>query len=438
MASRRLVAGGKEPHLSPGTRIPLTTTTHNPAATTFDLEAVRAEFPILQQQVHGKPLIYLDSAATTQKPRCVIDAVRGYYERDNANVHRGVHTLSRRATDGYEQARDKVRSLLNAKDRAEIVFTRGTTEAINLVASAWGRTNLREGDEILITHMEHHSNIVPWQLICEQTGAELKVAPVTDAGELDPDGFKSLLSERTKLVACVHVSNTLGTINPVETLTRLAHEAGAVMLIDGAQAAPHLKIDVQAIGCDFYACSAHKMYGPTGIGALYGRKDLLEAMPPYQGGGEMIKSVTFEKTIYNDLPHKFEAGTPNIAGAIGFGAAVDFLNRIGLDRIAQHERELLEHGMSRLEKVEGLTQIGRAKEKAGAMSFILKGMHPYDVAPILDYAGLAVRDGHHCTQPLMERFGVAATLRASLGVYNRREDLDALVEAIERARKMLM
>jgi len=404
----------------------------------FDLDAVRSEFPILQQQVHGKPLIYLDSAATTQKPQCVIDAVRAYYECDNANVHRGVHTLSQRATDGYEQARDKVRSLLNAKDRAEIVFTRGTTEAINLVAQAWGRTNLREGDEILITHMEHHSNIVPWQLICEQTGAKLKVAPVTDTGELDLGGFKSLLSDRTKLVACVHVSNALGTINPVETLTRLAHDAGAVMLIDGAQATPHLKIDVQAIGCDFYACSAHKMYGPTGIGALYGRRELLELMPPYQGGGEMIKSVTFEKTIYNDLPHKFEAGTPNIAGAIGFGAAVDFLNRIGLDRIAQHERELLDHGMSLLDQVEGLTQIGRAKEKAGAMSFILEGMHPYDVAPILDYAGLAVRDGHHCTQPLMERFGVTATLRASLGVYNRREDLDALIEAIERARKMLV
>ncbi len=404
----------------------------------FDLDAVRAEFPILQQQVHGKPLIYLDSAATTQKPQCVIDAVRAYYEHDNANVHRGVHTLSQRATEGYEHARDKVRTLLNARDRAEIVFTRGTTEAINLVAAAWGRTNLREGDEILITHMEHHSNIVPWQLICEQMSAKLRVAPVTDSGELDLDAFKSLLTGRTKLVACVHVSNALGTINPVRELTRLAHEAGAAMLIDGAQATPHLRVDVQSIGCDFYACSAHKMYGPTGIGVLYGRKELLEAMPPYQGGGEMIKSVTFEKTIYNDLPHKFEAGTPNIAGAIGFGAAVDFLNRIGLDQIARHEQSLLDHGMSLLEKVEGLIQIGRAKEKAGAMSFILEGMHPYDVAPILDYAGLAVRDGHHCTQPLMERFGVTATLRASLGVYNRREDLEALVAGIEKARTMLL
>lgn len=404
----------------------------------FDAQQVRAQFRALQQNVHGKPLVYLDSAATTQKPQCVLDALKHYYEHDNANVHRGTHELANRATTAYEGARNLVRSHLNAGDAREIVFTRGTTESINLVAQSYGRANLKPGDEVIVSVMEHHSNIVPWQLVCEQTGAVLKVITINDAGELQLDAYADLLNERTKIVAVTHVSNVLGTINPIKDMAAMAHRVGAVIVVDGAQAMPHLRVDVRDLDVDFYAISAHKMYGPTGIGALFGKHEFLNAMPPWQGGGEMITSVSFEKTAYNVPPHRFEAGTPNIAGAIGFGAAVRFLDSLGLEAIAAHEQDVLQYAMSQLRDVPGLKLIGEAAAKTGALAFTIEGMHPYDVSPILDHQGVAVRDGHHCAQPLMERYGVSATCRASLGMYSTKQDIDALITALAKAREMLL
>jgi cysteine desulfurase/selenocysteine lyase len=396
----------------------------------LDVAAVRAEFPILQQEVHGRPLVYLDNAATTQKPRAVIDAIRGYYERDNANVHRGVHVLSQRATAGFEAARESLARFLGAAEAREIVFTRNATEAINLVAQAWGRANLRPGDEVLITAMEHHSNIVPWQMAAEATGARLRVAPIDDSGALLVDEFERLLGPRTRMVAVSHLSNALGTINPVGTLAAMAHRVGAVVLADGAQAAYHMPVDVRALGVDFYVVTGHKLYGPTGIGALYGRADLLEAMPPWQGGGDMIRSVTFERSTWNVLPYKFEAGTPNIAGAIGLGAAVEWLSALGMARVQAHEADLLAYGTTALEAVRGLRLIGTAPEKSSILSFVLDGVHPHDIGTIVDREGVAIRTGHHCAQPVMDRFGVAATARASLAAYNTRADIDALVRAL--------
>jgi cysteine desulfurase/selenocysteine lyase len=403
----------------------------------LDLAKVRDEFPILAREVHGKPLVYLDSAATTQKPSQVIDAVSRFYREGNANIHRGVHQLSQLATDAFEGARAKVSRFVNARSPKEIIFTRGTTESVNLVAQSFGRPRLAPGDEILLTAMEHHSNIVPWQLVCEQTGAHLKVVPMTDEGELRMDELERLLSPRTRLLAMTHVSNALGTVNPIAKAIALAHAAFVPVLIDGAQAVAHLPVDVQALACDFYAFSGHKLYGPTGIGVLYGRQELLEAMPPYQGGGDMILSVTFEKTTYNELPYKFEAGTPDIAGAIGLGEAIDWVNSTGLDRIAAHEHDLLAYGTAALLQVPGLRLIGTAREKAGVLSFVLKGIHPHDVGTILDTEGVAVRSGHHCAQPVMERLGIPATTRASLAVYNTRSELDALVTALGRVREVL-
>ncbi len=396
----------------------------------LDVQRVRRDFPILGRMVHDKPLVYLDSAATSQKPQSVIDALDTYYTQTNANVHRGLHELSEKATAAYEQARDKVRRFINAAETRQVIFVRGTTEAINLVAQSHGRSRLHPGDEVLITHMEHHSNIVPWQILCEQTGATLRVAPINDRGELLLDEFEKLLSERTKLVAVVHISNALGTINPVKRIVELAHAHGAVVVVDGAQAAPHTQVDVQALGCDFFAFSGHKVFGPTGVGVLYGRAELLDAMAPYQSGGDMIKSVSFEKTIYNDLPFKFEAGTPNIAGVIGLGAAIDYVQRIGIDRIEAHEQDLLAYGTEALSAVPGLKLIGTARDKAAVFSFVLDGVHPHDVGTIVDGQGVAIRTGHHCAQPVMERFGIPATARASLALYNTRDDIDALVKAL--------
>jgi cysteine desulfurase / selenocysteine lyase len=405
-------------------------------APSFDVATVRADFPILQQQVHGKPLVYLDSANTTQKPRAVIDAQTRYYCEDNANIHRSTHLLSERATRAYERARVQVQRLVNAAEAREIIFTRGCTEAINLVAHSWGRANLGPGDEVVLTWMEHHSNIVPWQIACEQTGARLRVVPITDEGELDLDAYEAALGERTRLVAMIHVSNAIGTVNPVGRLTALAHARGIPVLLDGAQAVPHLPVDVQALGCDFYAFSAHKMYGPTGIGALYGRAALLDAMPPYQGGGDMIASVTFEKTTYNMLPYKFEAGTPNIAGAIGFGAAVDYLQQFDMEAVVRHEQDLLTYATARLDEVDGVRIVGRAREKSGVVSFVLDGVHPHDVGTILDREGVAIRTGQHCAQPVMDRFGIPATARASFGLYNTRADVDALVRGLATVREL--
>jgi len=398
---------------------------------------VRDDFPILDQEVHGKPLVYLDSAASAQKPRCVIEALREYYENDHANVHRGVHSLSQRATFAYERARGKVKMFLNARDTREIVFVRGTTEAINLVAQSYGRKNIGEGDEILITEMEHHSNIVPWQILCQQTGARLVPSPIDDRGELVMSEFEKRLGARTKLVSVVHISNALGTVNPVEEIVALAHARGVPVLLDGAQAAPHMPVDVQALGCDFYAFSGHKTYGPTGIGALYGRAELLEQMPPYQGGGEMILSVTFETSTYNELPYKFEAGTPNIADAIGLGAALDYLAALDRGAVADYEHNLLEYAEHALREVPGLRIIGTARRKAGLHSFTMEGAHPHDIGTILDHEGIAIRTGHHCAQPVMTRFGVAATARASFGIYNVREDVDRLVAALHHVRRVL-
>ena len=404
----------------------------------FDVARVRAEFPALAQMVHGKPLAYLDNAATTQKPRQVIEAVKRYYERDNANVHRGVHLLSERATSAYEQARDKVRQFINAADSREIVFVRGATEGINLVAQAWGRTNLHPGDEVLISTMEHHSNIVPWQMVCQATGAVLRVIPMDDRGELLMDDYSRLLSERTRLVAVVHVSNALGTVNPVREIVSRAHERGVPVLVDGAQAVSHMKVDVRDLGCDFYVLSGHKMFSPTGIGALYGRAGLLDEMPPYQGGGDMIRSVSFEATTYNSLPYKFEAGTPNIGGAIGLGAAIDYLAAIGLASAAAYEATLLAYATERLSAIPGLRIIGTARRKAGVLSFVVDGVHPHDIGTILDAEGVAIRAGHHCCQPLMQRLGLEATARASLAFYNTTDDIDALVAALARVRKVFL
>jgi cysteine desulfurase/selenocysteine lyase len=402
----------------------------------FDPLHWRRDFPALRQEINGYPLVYLDNAATTQKPRAVIQALRDYYERDNANVHRGVHSLSVRATEQYERARAAIQHFINARQRREIVFVRGATEAINLVAQSFARPRLRPGDEILITGLEHHSNIVPWQLVCQQTGAILRVAPLNDRGEVIPEKYAKLLTPRTRLAALAHVSNALGTINPVVEMARLARQNDTAVLIDGAQAVPHMPIDVRALGCDFYAFSGHKLYGPTGIGVLWGRTDLLEQMPPYQGGGEMIRSVSFEETTYADPPTRFEAGTPNIAAAIGLAAAIQYLERPGRDSIAIYEQELLVYATERVLEVPGLRLIGTAREKASILSFVLDGIHPHDVGTIADRMGVAIRTGHHCAQPLMRRFGVPATCRASLAFYNTREDVDALVLALQRAREV--
>jgi cysteine desulfurase/selenocysteine lyase len=402
----------------------------------FDVDRVRADFPALHQNVKGKPLVYLDNAASAQKPQSVIDAVSRVYSRDYANIHRGVHELSERATKAYENARLKAQRFLNARSEREIVFVRGTTEGINLVAATYGRTHLDKGDEVLVTHLEHHSNIVPWQMLCEEKGAHLKVVPIDDRGDVEMDRFEALLSERTRFVSVAHVSNALGTINPVKTIIELAHAKGVPVLLDGAQAAPHLRIDVQALDCDFYTVSSHKMFGPSGVGVLYGRETLLERMPPYQGGGDMIASVTFDKTTYNRLPFRFEAGTPNIAGVIGFGAAIDYLNDIGMDAIGAYEEELLEYGTEALREVPGLTIIGEARHKASVLSFVLDGIHPHDVGTILDQEGVAVRTGHHCAQPVMDRYGVPATARASLALYNTREDIERLVRGLKTVREV--
>ena len=397
----------------------------------FDVEAVREQFPILTVRPYGKPLAYLDSAATSQKPQAVIDAMSRFFSRDNANVHRGVHYLSERATEAYEGARAKARGFLNAAEVEEIVFTCGTTGAINLVAETYGAAHLGEGDEVLITEMEHHSNIVPWQMLCERRGARLRVAPINDRGELLLDELKALIGERTKLVAITHVSNVLGTVNPIRAVTEIAHAAGARVLVDGAQAAPHLPVDVQALGCDFYALSGHKMYGPTGIGVLYGRRELLEEMPPYQGGGDMILSVSFEKTVYNNAPYKFEAGTPNLVGAVGLGVAIDFLTGLDREALAAHEHDLLAHGTEALLLVPGLRLVGTAPAKQSILSFVLDGVHPHDIGTILDREGVAIRTGHHCTQPLLSRLGLSATARASLACYSTRAEIDALVAGLE-------
>ena len=398
----------------------------------FDAERVRADFPVLQQQVNGKPLVYLDNGATSQKPQAVIDELVRYYTTENANVHRGVHTLSQNATEDYEGARAKVRRLLNAADDHEIVFTSGTTQGINIVAQSFGRRNIGLGDEIIVSNMEHHSNIVPWQMLCEENGAVLRVIPIDDTGELDMDEYEAMFSPRTKLVSITHVSNALGTIVPVERIIGMAHAQGTPVLLDGAQAVPHMAVDVRKLDCDFYVFSGHKLFGPTGIGILYGKAEMLEAMPPVQGGGDMIKSVSFEKTIYNDLPYKFEAGTPNIAGAIGLGAAVDYVQSVGYDAFGAYEDELLAYGTNALESIEGLRIIGTAPHKAGILSFVIDNIHPHDIGTILDAEGVAIRTGHHCAQPVMQRFQIPATARASLAMYNTREDIDALVRAIDR------
>jgi cysteine desulfurase/selenocysteine lyase len=396
----------------------------------YDVKAVRRDFPALHQEVHGKRLVYLDNAATTQKPRAVIDAVVRFYSEDNANVHRGVHLLSVRATEAYEAAREKVRRYINATSVRECIFVRGTTEAINLVAQSFVRPRLRSGDEILVTTMEHHSNIVPWQLVCEQTGGVLRVAPITDEGELQLDELEKLLGTRTRIVALSHVSNALGTVNPVKRVVEMAHARGVPVLVDGAQALAHLPVDVQDLGCDFYAFSGHKVYGPTGSGGLWGRRELLEAMPPWQGGGDMISSVSFEKTTYNRLPYKFEAGTPDIAAAIGFGAALDYVTSLGLDAIAAYEDEVLAQATRALAALPGVRLIGTAKRKASVLSFVIEGVHPHDIGTILDQEGIAIRTGHHCAEPVMHRFGVPATARASFGLYNTPEEAAALVEGI--------
>ncbi|MFG0318680.1 MAG: cysteine desulfurase [Planctomycetota bacterium JB042] len=402
-----------------------------PALKPLDPTKARAEVPILHQEIRGNPLVYLDNAATTQKPSAVIDAVADFYRRDNANIHRGVHTLSQRATDAYEGARGRVRGFLGAAEDAEIVFVRGATEGINLVAHGLGRS-IGAGDEILITWMEHHSNIVPWQLLCERTGAVLKVAPIDDSGALILEEFEKLLSERTKVVAMVHQSNSLGTVNPVREVTERAHAVGAKVVIDGAQATSHRAVDVREIGCDFYVTSAHKMYGPSGIGVLYGRRALLEEMPPWQGGGDMILTVSFEKTEYNEVPHKFEAGTPHLSGPIGLAAAIDWIEALGLDAIAAHEDDLLRYGTEALSEVPGVTIVGTAPGKSSVLSFTMDGVHPHDIGTIVDQEGVAIRTGHHCTQPVMDRFGIPATARASFAAYNTREDVDALVRAVRK------
>ncbi len=398
------------------------------------VEALRDDFPILRARVHGKPLVYLDNAATTQKPLAVIEAERNYYEQFNANIHRGVHRLSEQATEEFEQAREKVRRFINAASTREIIFTRGTTEAINLVAASFGRSRLRSGDEILLTGMEHHSNIVPWQLVAEQTGAQIKVVAIDSRGDLIMEEFHRLLSPRTRMIALVHVSNALGTINPVAEIISTARAAGVPVLLDGAQAVAHAAVDVQALGCDFYAFSGHKLFGPTGTGVLYGREALLDAMPPYQGGGDMIKAVSFEKTLYNDLPYKFEAGTPNIAGVVGLGAAIDYVGGVGMDRIAAHEVDLLDYATERALATPALRLVGTARRKAAIVSFLFADIHPHDLGTILDQEGVAIRTGHHCAMPVMTCYGIPATARASFAFYNTREEIDKLFAALEVAR----
>jgi cysteine desulfurase/selenocysteine lyase len=405
-------------------------------ASTFDVARVRADFPILGERVHGKPLVYLDSANTSQKPQSVIDAMDAYYRHSNANIHRATHLLSERATALYEGARAKAGAFINAPDAQSIVFTKGTTDGINLVAQSYGRSTLKPGDEVLISWLEHHSNIVPWQLVCEQTGASLRVVPIDEAGEIDLAAYAALLSPRTKIVALGHVSNALGTINPVREMTAQARAAGAVVLIDGAQAIPHLAVDVQGLDCDFYAFSSHKMFGPTGVGVLYGRRSLLEQMPPYQGGGDMIASVTFEKTCYNAVPYKFEAGTPNIGGVAGFGAALDYLAAIDRDAALAHEDAVLDYATAGVRRIPGARIVGEASRKTAVLSFVLDGVHPHDAGTILDTEGVAVRTGQHCAQPVMDRYGITATIRASLAIYNTREDIDALLRGLARVREV--
>jgi len=404
--------------------------------TGFDVEKVREDFPVLKQTIHAKPLVYLDSAATAQKPFVVIDAIRKFHEVDCANIHRGVHELSQRSTAAYEETRGKAKRFLNARSRSEVIFVRGTTEGINLVASTWGRQNVSKGDEIIISALEHHSNIVPWQMLCEERDATLRVIPMNDRGELILEEYEKLLGPRTRLVAVGHVSNALGTINPVRAIIDMAHRVGALALIDGAQAAPHMKIDVGLLDADFYTFSGHKVFGPTGIGVLYGKAKLLDAMPPYQGGGDMIRTVTFEKTTYNDVPYKFEAGTPNIAGGIGMGAALDYVTNLGLDRIAAYEHELLVYGTQLLSRIPGLRMIGTAREKAAVLSFVIDGIHPHDIGTVLDRMGIAVRTGHHCAQPVMDWFRIPATTRASLAFYNTTSELDALADGLRKVKEV--
>ncbi len=404
--------------------------------TAFDAAHYRCDFPILTQQVHGKPLVYLDNAATTQKPLAVIETLNAYYRQYNSNIHRGLHSLSEQATAAYEASREKTRRFINAAATTEIIFTRGATEAINLVAQTWGRAHLKPGDEIIVSEMEHHANIVPWQMLCEQTGAVLRVIPINAAGEIMLEDYERLLNVRTRLVAIVHISNALGTINPVQSMISKAKAVNAVTLIDGAQSVPHEKIDVQGLGCDFFVFSGHKLFGPTGIGVLYGREALLEAMPPYQGGGDMIKMVTFEKTQYNALPHKFEAGTPHIAGAIGLGAAMDYLDNMDFSRLAEYEQDLLGYATDAASTVAGLKLIGTAKHKTSILSFIISGIHPHDLGTILDNEGIAIRAGHHCAMPVMDRFNVPATARASFAFYNTRTEVDVLINAIDKAKRI--
>jgi cysteine desulfurase/selenocysteine lyase len=409
---------------------------HSDLASDFDIEKVRADFPILQTEVHGRPLVYLDNAATSQKPRSVIDAIVHYYEHDNANIHRGVHFLSERATEEFEAARKAVQLFLHAARPSEIIFVRGATEAINLVAQTYGRVHAGAGDEVLITAMEHHSNIVPWQLLGEEKGAKLRVAPINQRGELVLDEFERLLGPKTKMVAIAHVSNALGTVNPIAKIIKMAHAKNIPVLIDGAQAAPRMPVNVQELDCDFYVFSGHKAYGPTCFGVLYGKQALLEAMPPYQGGGDMISSVSFEKTIYNKVPHKFEAGTPDMSGAVGLRAAIEYLENLGMENIAAYEHGLLTYATEIISEIPGVRVIGTAKEKAGVLSFVIAGVHPHDIGTILDQEGIAVRAGHHCAQPVMERFGVDATARASFGLYNTKEEIDALVRGIKKVQEV--
>ncbi len=407
--------------------------------TSFDVQKLREEFPILKQNVNGKPLVYLDNAATNQKPLSVIDSINDYYKKINSNVHRGIHTLSERATEAYEGAREKVREFIDAESVKEIIFVRGTTEAVNLVASTYGKMNINEGDEIIISGMEHHSNFIPWQILCKEKNARLKFIPVNDEGELILDEFEKMINERTKFVSLVYVSNSLGTINPVKKIIDIAHSHNIPVMLDAAQAAPHLKIDVKYLDCDFLAFSGHKVYGPTGIGVLFAKEKFLNSMPPYQGGGEMIKSVSYENTTYNDLPYKFEAGTPNIEGAIALGAAIDFVNRIGYENIAKHENELLNYANEKLKEIGGIKFIGTAKDKASVVSFLIDGVHPYDTGTILDQLGIAVRTGFHCTQPLIEeRYKLPGTVRASFAIYNTKEEIDKLAEGIKKVKQMFL
>jgi len=398
----------------------------------FDVQKIRKDFPILNTLIHGKPLVYFDNAATTQKPMCVIEKEKEYYTSANSNIHRGVHTLSQKATTEYEQTRQKVMKFINAERLSELIFTKGTTDSINLVASSFGKKFIKAGDEIIISHLEHHSNIVPWQLLCEEKGAALKVIPINDKGEIIFDAFEKLISEKTKLISVVYVSNSLGTVNPVKEIIQLAHSKDIPVLLDAAQAVQHFKIDVQEIDCDFLAFSGHKLYAPTGVGILYGKEKYLEEMPPYQGGGDMIASVTFEKTSYNELPYKFEAGTPNIAGVVGFGSAVDYLNTIGIENISLYEKELFDYAVKKLSAVDKLKPIGTAEKKLSVFSFMLEGIHPHDIGTILDFDGIAIRTGHHCTQPVMQRFGIPATARISLSFYNTKEEIDYTADAIKK------